>query len=207
MERTERAVVLTADVGWSDVGEWSSVWRLSPRDANGNSLRGRAVVIDSSNVLVRSEEQLAAVIGLHDVIVVATGDAVLVADRSQTAKVKMLVERLKALGIPAMVYYPRPLHRQGPYARFPVAPGGLPVTGRLVGVAAIPSVPGRPGVRAPHPGTGRSPAARGRRCRFDMALPFPADDSADRIVSQPVDHSNGQSAATPAWMRNVAIAP
>jgi mannose-1-phosphate guanylyltransferase/mannose-6-phosphate isomerase len=98
MERTHRAVVLTADVGWSDVGEWSSVWRLSPRDANGNSLRGRAVVIDSSNVLVRSEEQLAAVIGLQDVVVVATGDAILVADRSQTAKVKKLVEHLKAQG-------------------------------------------------------------------------------------------------------------
>jgi mannose-1-phosphate guanylyltransferase/mannose-6-phosphate isomerase len=98
MERTDRAVVLTADVGWSDIGEWSAVWRLSPRDADGNSLRGRAVVIDSSNVLVRSEEQLAAVIGLKDVIVVATGDAVLVADRSQTAKVKKLVENLKAQG-------------------------------------------------------------------------------------------------------------
>ena len=98
MERTERAVVLTADVGWSDVGEWSAVWRLAPHDANGNSLRGRAVVIDSSNVLVRSEEQLAAVIGLNDVIVIATGDAVLVAHRSQTDKVKKLVERLKAQG-------------------------------------------------------------------------------------------------------------
>ena len=49
MERTDRAVVLTADVGWSDVGEWSTVWRLSPRDANGNSLRGRAVAIDSES--------------------------------------------------------------------------------------------------------------------------------------------------------------
>jgi mannose-1-phosphate guanylyltransferase / mannose-6-phosphate isomerase len=100
MERTDRAVVLTADVGWSDVGEWSAVWRLSPRDANGNSLRGRVAAIDSSNVLVRSEEQLAAVIGLHDVVVVATGDAVLVAHRSQTDKVKKLVERLKAEGRP-----------------------------------------------------------------------------------------------------------
>jgi mannose-1-phosphate guanylyltransferase / mannose-6-phosphate isomerase len=100
MERTDKAAVLTADVGWSDVGEWSAVWRLSPRDADGNSLRGRAVALDSSNVLVRSEEQLAAVIGLKDVIVVATGDAVLVADRSQTDKVKGLVERLKAQGAP-----------------------------------------------------------------------------------------------------------
>jgi mannose-1-phosphate guanylyltransferase/mannose-6-phosphate isomerase len=98
MERTDKAAVLTADLDWSDVGEWSAVWRLSGRDANGNSLRGRAVAIDSSNVLVRSEEQLAAVIGLHDVVVIAASDAVLVADRSQTHKVKELVERLKAEG-------------------------------------------------------------------------------------------------------------
>jgi mannose-1-phosphate guanylyltransferase / mannose-6-phosphate isomerase len=95
MEQTDKAAVLTADVGWSDVGEWSAVWRLSPQDADGNSLRGRVAAIDSKNVLVRSEEQLAAVIGLRDVVVVATGDAVLVADRSQTDKVKKLVERLK----------------------------------------------------------------------------------------------------------------
>jgi mannose-1-phosphate guanylyltransferase/mannose-6-phosphate isomerase len=96
MERTDRAAVLAADVGWSDVGQWSTVWRLSPQDESGNSLRGRAVAIDSTNVLVRSDEHLAAVIGLKDVIVVATGDAVLVADKSQTDKVKQLVEKLKA---------------------------------------------------------------------------------------------------------------
>ena len=115
MERTERAVVLTADVGWSDVGEWSAVWRLSPRDASGNSLRGRAVAIDSSNVLVRSEEQLAAVIGLQDVVVVATGDAVLVADRSQTDKVKKLVERLKAQGHPEATEHRRNYRPWGYY--------------------------------------------------------------------------------------------
>jgi mannose-1-phosphate guanylyltransferase/mannose-6-phosphate isomerase len=107
MERTDKAAVLRADVGWSDVGEWSAVWRLSPRDANGNSLRGRAVAIDSENVLVRSEEQLAAVIGLRDVVVIATRDAVLVADRSQTDKVKALVERLKAEGQPEATQHVR----------------------------------------------------------------------------------------------------
>jgi mannose-1-phosphate guanylyltransferase / mannose-6-phosphate isomerase len=96
MERTDRAAVLAADVGWSDVGEWATVWRLSPKDAEGNSLRGRAVAIDSSNVLVRSEDHLVTVIGLDNVIVVATGDAVLVADKSQADKVKQLVERLTA---------------------------------------------------------------------------------------------------------------
>ncbi len=107
MERTDKAAVLTADVGWSDVGEWSAVWRLSPRDARGNSFRGRAVAIDSENVLVRSEEQLAAVIGLRDVIVVATRDAVLVADRSQSDKVKALVERLKVEGQPEATQHVR----------------------------------------------------------------------------------------------------
>jgi mannose-1-phosphate guanylyltransferase/mannose-6-phosphate isomerase len=115
MERTERAVVLTADVGWSDVGEWSTVWRLSPRDADGNSLRGRAVAIDSTNVLVRSEGQLTAVIGLKDVVVVATGDAVLVADRSQTAKVKKLVESLKAEGHPEATEHRRNYRPWGYY--------------------------------------------------------------------------------------------
>jgi mannose-1-phosphate guanylyltransferase/mannose-6-phosphate isomerase len=107
MERTERAAVLPAQVGWSDVGQWSTVWRLSPQDEQGNSLRGRAVAIDSSNVLVRSEEQLAAVIGLDNVVVVATDDAVLVADQSQTDKVKQLVEKLKAESHPEAVQHRR----------------------------------------------------------------------------------------------------
>ena len=107
MERTGKAAVMRADVGWSDVGEWSAVWRLSPRDANGNSLRGRAVAIDCANVLVRSEERLAAVIGVRDIVVIATADAVLVADRSQSDKVKALVERLKAEGQPEATQHVR----------------------------------------------------------------------------------------------------
>jgi mannose-1-phosphate guanylyltransferase/mannose-6-phosphate isomerase len=115
MERTHRAAVLAADVGWSDVGEWSTVWRLSPQDADGNSLRGRAVAIDSSNVLVRSDEHLAAVVGLKDIVVVATGDAVLVAHKSQTDKVKQLVERLKAAGYPEATQHRRMYRPWGYY--------------------------------------------------------------------------------------------
>jgi mannose-1-phosphate guanylyltransferase / mannose-6-phosphate isomerase len=115
MERTDKAAVLAADVGWSDVGDWSTVWRLSPRDADGNSLRGRAVAIGSSNSLVRSEELLAAVIGLDNVVVVATGDVVLVADKSQTHKVKELVERLKAQGHPEAIRHRRMYRPWGYY--------------------------------------------------------------------------------------------
>jgi len=136
MERTHRAAVLAADVGWSDVGEWSTVWRLSPQDADGNSLRGRAVALDSSNVLVRSDEHLAAVVGLENVIVVATGDAVLVADKSQSDKVKELVERLKAEQIPEATQHRRAYRPWGYYQsidqgaryqvkRIVVRPGGV----------------------------------------------------------------------------------
>ncbi len=114
MERTDRAAVLPADVGWSDVGQWSTVYRLSPRDADGNSLRGRAVALDSSNLLVRSDDQLVAVIGLDNVVVVATGDAILVADQAQADKVKELVERLKAEGIPEATRHRR-IYRPGGY--------------------------------------------------------------------------------------------
>ena len=107
MERTSRAAVLEADVGWSDVGEWSAVWRLSAQDANGNSLRGRAIAVDSSNVLVCSDEHLAAVIGLDNIIVVATGDAILVVDKAQTHKVKRLVEQLKAENHPEATQHRR----------------------------------------------------------------------------------------------------
>lgn len=96
MERTSKAAVIEADVGWSDVGLWSTVLRLSKRDANGNSLRGKAIALDSKNVLVRSDDQLTAVVGLKDVIVITTRDAVLVIDAKRSADVKQLVDRLKA---------------------------------------------------------------------------------------------------------------
>ena len=115
MEQIHRAAVLEADVGWSDVGQWSTVWRLSPQDADGNSLRGKAIIINSSNVLVRSEEHLTAVIGLKDVVVVATGDAILVADKSQTDKVKNLVEQMKADRVPEATNHRRAYRPWGYY--------------------------------------------------------------------------------------------
>jgi mannose-1-phosphate guanylyltransferase/mannose-6-phosphate isomerase len=96
MERTDKAAVIGADVGWSDVGLWTTVWRLSERDADGNSLRGKAVAMDAHNILIRTDDQLTAVVGLDNIIVVTTPDAVLVVDAGQSDKVKHLVDRLKA---------------------------------------------------------------------------------------------------------------
>ncbi len=95
MERTKRAAVVPADIGWSDVGNWDAVWKLSQRDGSGNSIQGEGVALDSKNVHIRSNGLLTAVVGVSDVVVVSTQDAVLVLARGQGDKVKQLVDALK----------------------------------------------------------------------------------------------------------------
>ena len=97
MERTERAAVVPADIGWSDIGSWSTVWDILDHDAAGNSTEGPVVLSDTRNSLVRSEDPiLTTVLGVEDVIVVSTADAVLVTTRAKAEEVKGLVEQLKA---------------------------------------------------------------------------------------------------------------
>jgi mannose-1-phosphate guanylyltransferase / mannose-6-phosphate isomerase len=95
MEHTQRAAVVAANFGWSDVGNWGAVHELSTRDDHGNAVRGHGLIVDASNVYIRSDEQLTTVLGVNDVIVVTTSDAVLVLDGKQCNKVKHLVETLK----------------------------------------------------------------------------------------------------------------
>lgn len=97
MERTERAAVVPVDLGWSDVGSWGAVWDLLGHDDDGNAAIGPAVFVRSRNNLVHSDDKiLTAVLGLDDIVVVTTPDAVLVASRKHAEQVKDLVERLKA---------------------------------------------------------------------------------------------------------------
>jgi mannose-1-phosphate guanylyltransferase/mannose-6-phosphate isomerase len=97
MERTERAAVVPLDCGWSDVGSWSAVWDVLGHDADGNTAAGSVVFLDSRNSLVHSDDAiLTAVVGLDNVVVVTTPDAVLVTSRDKAEQVKALVERLKA---------------------------------------------------------------------------------------------------------------
>jgi mannose-1-phosphate guanylyltransferase/mannose-6-phosphate isomerase len=108
MERTKLAAVVPADLGWSDVGSWSTVWDVLDHDAAGNATDGPVVMLDSRNSLVRSDESvLTTVVGLDDVIVVATADAVLVAARGKAEQVKELVGQLKAQNHRAAVEHRR----------------------------------------------------------------------------------------------------
>ena len=97
MERTSLAAVVPADMGWSDVGSWDAVWDNLDHDAAGNAVSGASVMLDSRNNLIRSEDGvLTAVIGIDNAVVIATGDAVLVAARDKAENVKALVEELKS---------------------------------------------------------------------------------------------------------------
>ncbi|MEJ0096363.1 MAG: mannose-1-phosphate guanylyltransferase/mannose-6-phosphate isomerase [Methylocella sp.] len=115
MERTEKAAVVPADIGWSDVGNWSAVWELSDRDEKGNSIRGHGVIMNASNVHVRSDEHLTTVVGVDNVVVVTTQDAVLVMNQAHGDQVKQLVNRLKAENRPEAFQHKRSYRPWGYY--------------------------------------------------------------------------------------------
>jgi len=96
MEHTQRAVVVPADIGWSDVGSWTALWDVQPHDAHGNAQRGDVYLDGVTNSLVRAESRIVALVGVQDLVVVETADAVLVAHKDQVQRVKQVVEHLKA---------------------------------------------------------------------------------------------------------------
>lgn len=109
MERAENLAVVPFAAGWSDLGDWDSVWRESPRDTAGVALSGAATAIDCEDTLLRSEgERLELVgLGLRNIVAVAMPDAVLVADASRAQDVKQVVAALKAKQAPAAERFPR----------------------------------------------------------------------------------------------------
>ncbi len=110
MEKTKRAAVIPVSYGWSDVGSWHAVWELSKQDASGNAGQGHAVFVDTQNSFVSSEKPLVALFGVRDIVVVASEDAVLIADRKNTAEMKRLVGRLKEVA-PAVTVDHIQVHR------------------------------------------------------------------------------------------------
>ncbi|KVD26051.1 mannose-1-phosphate guanylyltransferase [Burkholderia ubonensis] len=99
MEKTSDAIVVAADcLGWSDIGTWDALAAVSARDESGNTFKGDVVARDTKNTFVRSEHRMVAVLGVDDLVVVETADAVLVAHKSCTQDVKKIVEQLSVDG-------------------------------------------------------------------------------------------------------------
>jgi mannose-1-phosphate guanylyltransferase/mannose-6-phosphate isomerase len=97
MEKTRQAVVVPLDAGWNDVGAWSAVWQVLPQDAQGNATRGDVMLEGANNSYVHADSRLVALIGVDDLVVVETSDAVLVTHKDRAQDVKKVVDRLKAL--------------------------------------------------------------------------------------------------------------
>jgi mannose-1-phosphate guanylyltransferase / mannose-6-phosphate isomerase len=110
MERTQHAAVLPVSYGWSDVGSWQAVWELSERDAAGNAAQGSAVFVDARGSYVASEKQMVALLGLDNVVVVTTDDAVLVARREDGDGLRRVVGKLKQIA-PALTEDQLQVHR------------------------------------------------------------------------------------------------
>jgi mannose-1-phosphate guanylyltransferase len=96
MEKTELACVVAMDAGWSDIGSWSSLWEQGDKDDSGNSTHGDVMMTDTEGSFVHAESRLVTAVGVRDLIIVETQDAVLVADKSRSQEVKQIVEQLKA---------------------------------------------------------------------------------------------------------------
>ncbi len=100
MEQTTLGTVLPLNAGWSDVGSWSALWETADRDTDGNVLRGKVIARGSKNCYLRSEHRLVVGLGVENLVVVETDDAVLIANRSHSQDVKNIVQQLEAGGSP-----------------------------------------------------------------------------------------------------------
>jgi mannose-1-phosphate guanylyltransferase / mannose-6-phosphate isomerase len=98
MEHVSSAVVVPVDMGWSDIGSWSALWEIGEKDEQGNVLAGDVLAEDTHDCFIRAEAGLVAAVGLENMIIVETGDALLVAARDRVQDVKKVVERLAAAG-------------------------------------------------------------------------------------------------------------
>lgn len=117
MERTTLSAVVPSSFGWSDIGSWSAIADMGTADENGNAAHGDAMFENARNCYIYSPETLTSVVGLEDVVVVATRDAVLVADKSKSEEVKALVGRLAKAGRPEAVEHLKHFRPWGHYER------------------------------------------------------------------------------------------
>ena len=98
MEKTARAAVVPAQIGWSDVGSYAALWEVESKDNFGNAIQGEVAVFGSKNNYVHAEKQLVTLLGVEDMVVVVTADAILITKRECSQDVKQVVDRLKAEG-------------------------------------------------------------------------------------------------------------
>ncbi|MSP98690.1 MAG: mannose-1-phosphate guanylyltransferase/mannose-6-phosphate isomerase [Betaproteobacteria bacterium] len=125
MERTDRAAVIPAEFGWSDVGSWTALWDIAEKDSNGNAKRGDVRLQDTRNSLVFSDRRLVATLGIDDLVIVETDDAVLISHRSRSQEVRDIVESMHGTGRTEHLSHTRVYRPWGYFENLDSGPGYL----------------------------------------------------------------------------------
>ena len=115
LEKSDRVSLIPCDIGWNDVGSWHAVHEISAKDASGNTLQGNVVALDCRNSLIRAEKRLVAAIGVEDLCVIETADAVLISKSDQTQRVREVVDTLEQRGATEHIYHAKVNRPWGSY--------------------------------------------------------------------------------------------
>lgn len=136
LEKSDRVSLIPCEIGWNDVGSWQAVYEISDKDENGNALQGNVIAVGCTDNLIRADRRLVAAIGVENLCVVETADAILIAKSDQTQRVREVVDTLQRQGATEHIYHPRVNRPWGNYTvleedaegfkikRIEVAPGG-----------------------------------------------------------------------------------
>ena len=115
LEKSSRVSLIPCEIGWNDVGSWQAVHEISAQDKNGNALQGNVVAVDCKNSLIRAEKRLVAAIGIEDICVIETADAVLISKSDQTQRVREVVDILQARGATEHIFHAKVNRPWGSY--------------------------------------------------------------------------------------------
>ncbi len=125
LEKSDRVSLIPCDIGWNDVGSWQAVHEISSTDKNGNALQGNVIAVDCKNTLIRAEKRLVAAIGVEDICVIETADAVLISKSDQTQRVREVVDALHEKGATEHVYHTKVNRPWGSYTVLEEDPEGF----------------------------------------------------------------------------------
>ena len=127
LEKSDRVSLIPCDIGWNDVGSWQAVHEISSKDENGNALQGNVIAVGCKNSLIRAEKRLVAAIGIEDICVIETADAVLISKTDQTQRVREVVDALQQKGATEHVFHKKVNRPWGNYAVLEEDPDGFKI--------------------------------------------------------------------------------
>jgi mannose-1-phosphate guanylyltransferase/mannose-6-phosphate isomerase len=127
LEKSDKVALIPCDIGWSDVGSWNAVHEIAAKDSDGNALQGNVIAIDCKDSLIRSEKRLVAAVGVEDLCVVETADAILIAKNDQTQRVREVVETLQQRGATEHIFHTRVYRPWGNYTVLEEDPEGFKI--------------------------------------------------------------------------------